>query len=745
MSTNQKFGTAPVFFTAISTILGAVMFLRFGWAVGNVGFWGVIAIVLIGHMVTIPTAAALAEISTNQKVEGGGEYYIISRSFGLNIGAAIGFTLYLSQAISVAFYIVAFAEAFAVLKPWISSTFDISQEVINNRFFSIPALALLTLIILTKGASLGMKALYAVVAVLIASILMFFAGTTDYNAGFTMGNLTDVVENPVPFFTVFAICFPAFTGMTAGVGLSGDLKDPSKSIPLGTLSATLVGMVVYVALTYKLSSHASPQDLVDNTLIMQNIAVWGPIIPIGLAAATVSSALGSFLVAPRTLQALARDNVFGQTPITEFLSKGKGALGEPFNASILTGIIALVFVIIGDVNMVAEIISMFFMVTYGSLCLISFFQHFSGDPAYRPSFKSRWYVSLFGGLFSFYLMFQMNTVYAIAALGIMAAVYFVITSGERGKGGLAYMVQGVLSQFTRRMLVFLQKADKVQGQENWRPSVICISDQSFHSLDLFNLMKWISQKYGFGTYIHLIDGYFSSDTQRTATHDLERLVEMSNTANSNFYIDTLISPSYTSAIAQIVQLPGISGQDNNLILFEYPATNMGQLTKVVENYGMIKAAQFDVAILRTTDRGYGFNKEIHIWLSPHDLGNANLSILLGYIVMGHSEWKNGTIKVFAVFPEDELVGQRNMLEKLIHSGRLPVAKKNLTVFPQTAEFNRKSYINKYSSDADLTVVGLNEDYLKSAVLTPFEGYPDVGNMLFVASPQQEQALAASNS
>ena len=107
--TVKKFGTLAVFLTAISTILGAVMFLRFGWAVGNVSFYGVLAIIVIGHMVTIPTAMALAEIATNQKVEGGGEYYIISRSFGLNIGAAIGFSLYLSQAISVAFYIVAFA------------------------------------------------------------------------------------------------------------------------------------------------------------------------------------------------------------------------------------------------------------------------------------------------------------------------------------------------------------------------------------------------------------------------------------------------------------------------------------------------------------------------------------------------------------------------------------------------------------------------------------------------------------
>ena len=114
----KGFGTVPVFLTAISTILGAVMFLRFGYAVGSVSFYGTVFIIIIGHLVTIPTALAIAEIATNQKVEGGGEYFIISRSFGINIGAAIGIALYFSRAISVAFYVIAFAEAFDPVIEW---------------------------------------------------------------------------------------------------------------------------------------------------------------------------------------------------------------------------------------------------------------------------------------------------------------------------------------------------------------------------------------------------------------------------------------------------------------------------------------------------------------------------------------------------------------------------------------------------------------------------------------------------
>ena len=118
--TKANFGTMPVFVTAISTILGAILFLRFGYAVGQTGLIGAFAIIILGHLVTIPTALAVAEIATNQKVEGGGAYYIISRSFGLNIGAVIGITLFLSQAISVAFYIIAFSES---LMPFIASEY----------------------------------------------------------------------------------------------------------------------------------------------------------------------------------------------------------------------------------------------------------------------------------------------------------------------------------------------------------------------------------------------------------------------------------------------------------------------------------------------------------------------------------------------------------------------------------------------------------------------------------------------
>ena len=219
-SQGYGFGTLPVFLAGISTILGAIMFLRFGYAVAHTGLLGTIGIILLGHLVTVPTALALAEIATNRKVEGGGEYFIISRSFGTTIGGVIGICLYLSQAISVAFYMIAFAEAFTWLGPFLEERFGIG---FNPRFISIPALiALLTLVIM-KGADLGVKVLYAVAATLFVTLLLFFLGSPL--EGFDAESVTWVakIDQSDPFIFVFAIVFPAFTGMTAGCRTVGGL------------------------------------------------------------------------------------------------------------------------------------------------------------------------------------------------------------------------------------------------------------------------------------------------------------------------------------------------------------------------------------------------------------------------------------------------------------------------------------------------------------------------------------------
>ncbi len=724
----KGFGTLPVFLTALTTILGAIMFLRFGYAVGSVSFYGTLLIILIGHLVTIPTALAIAEIATNQKVEGGGEYYIISRSFGINIGAAIGIALYLSRAISVAFYIIAFAEAFDPVFAWIHDEFGIAG--IDKRFVSVPALLLMIWLMLKKGANLGMKALYVVAAILFLSLVLFFAGKTGYEPESIFKALSGTTENPDNFFYVFAIVFPAFTGMAAGVGLSGDLKDPKKSIPIGTVAATITGMVIYVFIAFKLAVSASPEDLVSDQLIMGKIAVWGPIIPIGLAAATVSSALGSIMVAPRILQALAQDKVFQVKKVNDLLGKGRESDKEPFNASLVTSVIALFFVIIGDVNFVAEIISMFFMVTYGSISMISFLHHFAGDPSYRPAFKSKGFISLIGAVTCFYLMLEMSFTYSVLAMVLMTLLYLIISSSNKNRSGMAKIFQGVIFQISRNIQIFLQNAEK-EEYEDWRPSVICISETFFKRPSAFNMLRWISYKYGFATYLHYIKGYLSKETIEESKKEFDAIISLSSSTRSNVFIDTMISPSYTSAIAQAIQMPSISGKEFNMILFEYPKGEIGVPKWITENFSLVKAANFDVGVLMTSDRDYGFKKRIDLWITRSDYENSSLMILMAYIILGHPEWRGGKINIFAIFPESEIEKERQNLIELTRQGRLPISPQNIEVIEKKEEFSNKQIINEKSKFADLTIIGFRQEAIKQMEGEIFAGYEEIGNTLFL--------------
>lgn len=722
------FGTAPVFFTAISTILGAILFLRFGFAVGTLGFFGVLLILIIGHLVTIPTALAISEIATNQKVEGGGEYFIISRSFGLNIGATIGYALYLSQAISFAFYIIAFTEAFQPMFNWLANDYNL---FLPRQAVSVPATIILSLLIIFKGANLGVKALYWVVAVLFITLVLFFLGSGNAESEVT-GVFNNAFNNPDQFFIVFAIVFPAFTGMTAGVGLSGDLKNPSKSIPLGTITATFVGFIVYVLIVWKMTVSASPEELISDQLIMGKIAVLGAfVVPLGLAASTISSAIGSVLVAPRTLQALSADKSFPIGFVNRFLSKGVGNNNEPRNASIVTAVVALFFVSLGDVNVVASIITMFFMVTYGSLCLISFLYHFGADPSYRPTFHSRWYISLIGFLMCLILMFQISTKYALLSIIMMSMIYFVLSRFHTDREGLSAIFQSAMFQLSRRVQVYLQKAKKTDLSKNWRPSAVCISKDSFERDKALNLLNWISYRFGFGTYIHLLEGYYSKTTNADAKKVLEALVSRSNYVHGNIFVDTIISPSYTSAIAQIVQLPSPSGMENNMIILEYDKHNPQNLSQIIENLALVQAGNFDVCILGSSSRSVVYENGIHVWIKNWDAENANLMILLSYIILGHPDWKNGFIKIFSVCKTGEKEDEMSKLKTLVQEGRLPITEQNIEVIESTEGMSFKNLVNEYSSDCGLTIIGFKEEYLKRDNGNFFDGYSRIGDVLFV--------------
>ncbi|MCE4564193.1 amino acid permease [Maribellus sp. CM-23] len=731
----KQFGTAPVFFTAISTILGAILFLRFGFAVGTLGFWGVVLIILLGHLVTIPTALAISEIATNKRVEGGGEYFIISRSFGLNIGATIGIALFFSQAISVAFYTIAFTESFEFFFNFLASKFDL---ILPRQVISLPVMLGLAVMIVKKGANLGVKALYFVVAILFISLIMFFLGDTSHAANANYSLADSKFRNSESFFLVFAIIFPAFTGMTAGVGLSGDLKKPSKSIPLGTILATFSGMIIYFFVIFKLAASASVEDLLNKQLVMGDIAIAGAVvIPLGLAASTFSSALGSFMVAPRTLQALALDKAFPSKKINLWLSRGNPKDNEPQNASLVTSVIAFVFVALGNVNAVASIISMFFMVTYGSLCLISFLNHFGSSPSYRPTFKSRWYISLVGFLVSGWVMFKISTAYAFLAIVVMTLIYLYINHYHKNRKGFASIFANAIFQLNRDIQIMLQKRRAKVSQQEWRPSAICISSKPIHKNKAFQLLNWISYKYGFGTYLHLIEDYYSKNTVKLAEKKLSDILEAINEVDNFVYVDTIISPSYTSAISQAIQIPGVAGMENNMIIFEYDKEQPDNLKKVVENFALVNSGRFDICILACSEKPMNMRNGIHIWINSLDTENSNLMILLSFIILGHPDLKRTEIKIFALCKENELDSTKTELKNLIILGRLPINEKNVRVILQPAGVSAKTIIAEHSQKAGLTLIGLREELVKHGKEELFKGYDELGTVLFVHSKNQK--------
>ena len=739
MSTkNSGFGVAPVYFTAISTILGAVLFLRFGYAVGTVGFWGTIAIILLGHLITIPTALAISEIATNTRVEGGGEYFIISRSFGLKIGSTIGITLYFSQAISVAFYTIAFTEAFAPLFDWFSNQFGFA---LPRQAISVPALVILGLLILRKGAALGMKMLYFVNIILFLALLLFFIGNPIEPGE----DLTRVPGdnfgffNKEHFFIMFAICFPAFTGMTAGVGLSGDLKNPGKSIPLGTMGGTITGLLVYILVVWKLSVSASQADLLEDQLIMVRIAVFGAVmIPLGLAACTSSSALGSILVAPRTLQALANDGSFPFARINHFLAKGKGKSNEPYNATLITFFVALFFVLLGSIDTVAEIISMFFLITYGTLCLISFLNHFGSPPSYRPRFKSKWYFSLGGFILSVWVMFMINPLYTVLAYIVLVIIYLIIEHYNKEEKGLVDIFEGSLFQLNRRLRVFMQKHQTMIENEEWRPSAICISPHSFERDKVLELMKWISHQHGFGTYFHFIEGYYSKQTYKESREVLRLLIETQKEHGGALYIDTMISPSYTSAIAQVIQTPSISGMENNMVVFEFDKTHPEELERILDNINLARAGNFDICIFAGSTYPIRNKNGIHVWIRETDEKNTNLMILLGYIIMAHPDWHKSQIKIFITSTSGKREIVKESLQERIAEGRLPITLANIEIVMLSEGQTVSNAVVTHSKYAGLTIIGFREEIIKHDAMGFFTDFNEIGDILFVNAAQSKE-------
>ena len=405
----QKFGTFKgVFLPSILTIFGVIMYLRMGWIFGNVGLIGSLFIITVSSLITFITSLSISSTATNMKVKGGGAYYMISRSFGLETGAAVGIPLFLAQSIGVSFYIAGFAES------------------INNIFPMIPAVVVgvITLLILFFPAYLSadftLKIQLYIFIIIVLSIVSIFAGgffPKDFKAADAIPSMS------APFWVVFAVFFPAVTGIEAGISLSGDLKDPSKSLPLGTLSAVITGYVIYMAIPVMLYFYKIPKEiLISNQMIIRDISFSGVTIVLAIWGATLSSALGCILGAPRTLQALAKDRI-----LPSILGKGFGQSDSPRIATIFTFSIAMTAVLLGDINALAPILTMFFLTSYAVLNLSAGIETLIANPSWRPSFKTSWFVSFSGTILCIIVMFMINPGATFFSAAAIILIFYIMT------------------------------------------------------------------------------------------------------------------------------------------------------------------------------------------------------------------------------------------------------------------------------------------------------------------------------
>lgn len=286
------------------------------------------------------------------------------------------------------------------------------------------------------------------------------------------------------------------------------------------------------------------------------------------------------------------------------------------------------------------------------------------------------------------------------------------------------------------MHVFLQKTRKRKTME-WRPSAICISKESFERDTAFKLLNWISYKYGFGTYLHRIEGYYSKATYQQSQEELDRLIKSFDKIENHVYVDTIISPSYTSAIAQAIQLPGVAGMENNMVIFEFNKENPDRLNLIIDNYSLARAGNFDFCILGSSSRKIDFKNNIHVWIKSSDTDNANLMILLSFIIAGHSDWKKADIKIFNICKKNQANETRKQLDELVVSGRLPITTSNIEIIHEQENVAAKEVINQRSADAGLTIIGFRGEALKHEKEELFKGYDDLGNVLFINANSQK--------
>lgn len=645
--------------------------------VGQAGLIATLGIIAVAHIISISTGLSISSIATDKKVKAGGMYYMISRSLGLPIGGTLGLAFFVGLSFSVSLYLIGFSESF--LAYW---GFEVTKD--NIRIAGSVTLLLVTTITFIS-TSLAIKTQYFIMVAIALSLLSIFLGEHDFSPE------TPLISNAastVPLMVLFGIFFPAVTGFGAGVSMSGDLKDPKKSIPIGAVAAIVVGLITYIVLAVFFSFTIDRNMLSNDSDILLKISWIPELVVAGIWGATLSSALGSILGAPRILQATALDGI---TP--KLFSKGVGKTNEPRNALLLTFIIAEAGILIGELDVIARVVSIFFITTYGFINISNAIERWTSAD-FRPEFKTPIWMSLVGATACLIVMIQLDFWATVGATIILGLIFFLLKrkeltlqSGDTWSGVWASLVKSGLQYLSTKMV----------HNRNWRPNILLFHGGSGSRPHLLQLGKDLSGKLGILTAFEL----FQTDLQSAVKEDEE---ENEEEKSRKYFSLKYATADVYKGIDEISRVYGFSGIKPNTILMGWTKNENRQeeFGKLISSFN--KSQLNSIFLNFNEKRGFGDYKSIDIWWSGYG-SNMSMAISVIRFLSSGRQWKDVKIRLFVPVNNSLLIEMvYTTLERIVDQYRIAI---EINVVNNSVEkLSSYQLIGRESSETDLTIVGL---------------------------------------
>lgn len=699
MKENQKlktFGTfGGVFTPTLLTILGVIMYLRLGWVVGNAGLLGAWIIIIVSFLITLTTALSMSSITTNIRIGAGGAYAIISQSLGLEVGGSLGIPRYVSQGLAVTMYIFGFREG------WLSIFPDHPAFVVDIVVFVI------IYGIAYKSADLAIKTQYFIMAIIAASIIVIvmaaYYGSMQYDTveALTWGTFPGSAENNFSgsdFWLVFAVFFPAATGIMAGANMSGELKNPRRSIPLGTLWAIAVSFVVYMGLAYWVARSAGTDELVRNYNIMIEKSFFPPLVIAGVLGATFSSALASMVGSSRILSAMGAHGVLPGSTWLGHTDKS----GQPRNAMLVTGIMVFLAMLLRDLNAIAPLVTLFFLITYAMLNVVVIIEQNLGLISFRPLFTVPRWVPWIGLVTSVLAMFIINPTLSLISVAVVILVYGIITQRklitpfEDVRSGLFFSFAEWAAKHTSKITHRQERA--------WKPNLLIPVSDPRSVKGVFSFITNVAYPKG-SIKILGIGSEKTGDELTRKINELSEAIQQRGVFSSWAVIRT----------ENFAEGANFANQAYRGSFFKPNIVFLNMVDRVSHEQDFLKIIQestrLQLGIMVYSQHqksGLGQRQLINVWIRNRapdwkiswDIGNLDLSLLVAYQLK--KNW-GAKIRLVTVVDNDEQETQAsNFMSELMDLARLPKTE----ILVHVGDFN--AFILD-SPNADLNIFGLVPD------------------------------------